>query len=244
MGKIKIQNVISVSGCGFPGRLALVPMIIILMLTSPASADFEFPRLSASLGVGYGGCYHSEYVAGTYHSTQFGGNSSHLWWTSLACVYPSGMTIGVQTHLLRISLDDGQHLGTFSVRPLTFHAGYFQPLGKTRLIGFASAGAGIAWASFHPSSGADAWENRDGESVRVSNKHPFVFEGQLGLGYSLSDDFLVEAKVATVLMDTNLYYTRVVDDGGVGVFRPEYADEMKGRHLQIALGFRWWFEWW
>lgn len=224
--------------------MAGVCLLCLLVSASVARADFEFPRLSAEMGVGYGGIYQKDYIADTYEGTHFGGNSSSLWWAGLSAVYPSRLMLGFRVHLLRIDLEDEGALGTFDIMPAVLQVGYYHPFADNKMMGFISAGAGMAWTNFRDGERAGDWMARDGGSVELTESHPFVFEIDMGMGYRVHQDFLIESHVTSVLMNSEIYYANTRDPEDPGTFRPEYAHVAMGRHIMATVGVRWWFELW
>ena len=232
------------SGARVLPKVGIILLLCAAIFSTQARADFEFPRLSAGMGVGFGGIYHKDYVAGTYEGTHFGGKSSGLSWAGLSCAYPSRLMFGCRLHLLRIDLEGESGPGTFDIMPIVLQVGYYHPFAKDRLLGFVSIGAGTAWTRFRPGDRVDDWQAREGGRVEISESHPFVFEFDLGLGYRLHEDFLIESHLTSVLMDATIYYEGESDPEDGSTFKPEYAYEAMGRHMMATVGLRWWFEWW
>jgi OmpW family len=226
------------------GLTTVMILLALLLSSSAARADFEFPRLSLGMGYGFGGIYHKDYVADTYEGTHFGGNSAGLWWAELNCAYPSRLMLGCRIHLLRVDLEQDGALGTFDIMPAVLHVGYYHPFAENKMLGFVGVGAGIGWTNFREGDRADDWVSRDGGAVKLTESNPFVFEVDMGLGYRLNEDFLIESHVTSVLMNTDVYYITRPDPDDQSTFRPEYAHEALGRHLMATIGLRWWFELW
>jgi len=71
-----------------------------------------------------------------------------------------------------------------------------------------------------------------------------VLEVLAGADLELTDDFLVELSFVSVMMDTEVSFQPAYGGGDAGTLESEYAYSVKGRHLLLTLGLRWWFEWW
>lgn len=216
----------------------------VLLITPPALADL--PRLSAGMGAGVGGLFHQEYVADGPRCEGMGHFSSSAWWMDLAWSFPSRITLGVRAHLLRVPLDDVTPVGTVDLFPAVILMGYRSPGLGGRLHGFVGLGAGLAWARLQSPADTSEWTSREGEGEEVgfSRSHPFVLEVLAGADLELTDDFLVELSFVSVMMDTEVSFQPAYGGGDAGTLESEYAYSVKGRHLLLTLGLRWWFEWW
>ncbi len=223
------------------GRIAAALFLIAL---TAGFAQADLPRFSAAGGTGIGGLFHREYVSGAPKGSEVGHFSARLWWADLAWSFRSRMTLGLRAHFLRVPLHDTPDVGTLDLVPVVLQLGYWQPALNERLYGFVCAGAGLAAARFYPSDADSAWVGPGGDPVDVSHDKSFVFEISVGGDYSIGESLLLELGLVTSFTRTEVAYQSVPRAEDPPEFTPDRAFTVKGRHLLLTLGVRWWFEWW
>ncbi len=222
--------------------IIFVMLVTGLALLLPAVARADLPLYSLGMGGGIGGLFHEEHVGEPLRSKQVGKFDSGVWWVDVTWSRRSRLTLGARIHHLRAGLGENPRVGTVSLLPAVLTVGYRFQGPAERVYGYLAAGGGIASATFDRSGYESSWEGEGGGEIRITDKHPLVFEALFGGLVRLSDDFSAEIGLAAVMMDTQVHYQPAVGENGLP--DPSYAYSVKGRHLVATIGLRWWFEWW
>ena len=226
-----------------PGRRSRAAALLAWLALSGAVAPAagQFPRVSAAIGYGSGGLFSEAYVLSIQHSSSVGQFSSGLYAFDICYVTRGHLAFALRAHTLRATLGDGTEAGRLDLLPAMLCVGYRQPSLAGRLGGFFGAGAGIASARFVPAETIDHWQPWEGETkIDVSDDHPLAFTFYGGADVALTEDLSLEVTLASTFVDTEIAFEPVPYEG----FVSEHAYRVKGRHLSIALGLRWWAELW
>ncbi len=238
----------SVISLAWPRAARTVALGALLFLASgyalPCGATREFPRINASMSYGVAGLFHDEYVGQAPRASEVGRFSSGAYGLDVAYLFPSRILLGVRAHMLRVAIGDGSDVGRLDLVPAVFMVGYRRPALAGRLGGFVIAGAGAASARFSPGRDIESWQPWSGSEINLTESDPLVFEALGGVDVFLSEDFSLELSVASVLMDTELTFRPAPIDGSEDGFAPGRSYRVKGRHLMLSAGLRWWVEWW
>lgn len=207
-----------------------IPQILALISLFAGCAQAQFPFFSAGLGGGVGGLYHEETLGGAPDTEGIGQFSAAAWWSDVRWIYPSNLTLGLRAHLLRVELDDDAKT-TLDLLPVVGEIGYCrnQLAGRLKL----QAGVGVGFA----------WVHTSGVVLEPTSKTPLVATLGGSIDYGLNENLFAEFGVASVLMNTEVDYERH-RGAGLGTFAVDEEYRIRGRHLLMTLGVRWWFEWW
>jgi hypothetical protein len=222
--------------------VAIAGLLMVALSPNPSVAG-ELPGLAAGFGGGVGGLLDQESMGGAPRSAEMGRVSASACWLDLGYLFPSHLTLGLRAHYLQVPLGDGGNVGKLDLLPVTLFFGYRHGARTGRLRGFVTVGAGMGSARFLPPDGASPWEGPDGGEIELSEKTPPVFEVSAGIDVSLSADFSLEVGLLSTFMDTEVSY-QLAKSGDDDEFVPEEAYRVKGRHLMLTLGIRWWVELW
>ena len=206
-----------------------------------ASAVADLPRITAGMRYGIAGLFDEEYVADVKRSSEMGRFSAGIYGVDLSFVFASHLTAGVRVHSLRVPVGNGTDAGRLDLVPATLYIGYRRPALAGRIHGFVGAGFGIASARFAAAETVSHWQPwEDGGKIDVSEDSPLVFEVTAGTDVALSEDFSLDLTFASTFVDTEVAFRPVPVEG----LAAEEAYRVKGRHLSLSLGLRWWVELW
>jgi hypothetical protein len=214
-----------------------------LGLVVPA-ATAEFPRFSAGMGYGIAGLYHSEYVAQALHSSDVGGFSAGSWSADVGYLFASHFMIGARIHGLRVRVADGAPVGRLDILPATAYLAYRRPALAGHFGGYLGMGLGGASVRFAPADSIDAWIPWGGERIEVSDERPFAAEVFAGAEVRIAEDLSLELTGSSTWLDSEIAFRPRPIEEEEGGFAPGHAYRIKARHVALALGLRWWVEWW
>jgi outer membrane protein W len=219
----------------------LAAAVLLPAIGGPAPAAADVPRITAGMSYGIGGLFDEEYIADVKRASEMGHFSAGVFGVDVAFVFPSHLVAGVRVHSLRVPVGNSTDAGRLDLVPATLYVGYRRPALAGRIHGFVGAGFGIASARFAPAATIGHWQPWEGESeIDVSEDSPLVFEVTAGADVALSEDFSVDLTFASTFVDTEVAFRPLPVQG----LAAEEAYRVKGRHLSLSLGLRWWVELW